>query len=170
MSDAPQQDDAKPALSPTKVAIQKRQKQNRRFYGWCIFSVLLPLATYLVTILSAYFFGVRFSVIALLARGDLLFLVIVHLATLLNWTALSFVDSPRTDAGRLTSHYVWFAVCLLLLILFAMLYGNILIANLSPDLKLANPESFAICSAVSVVCVSGLCGGRFYLLLREERL
>jgi hypothetical protein len=61
-----------------------KPEQRIKLVGWLGFSIALPLLVYPWSALSSYLRGSGYSLTAALAAGDLLFLVVVTLASTLN--------------------------------------------------------------------------------------
>ena len=115
------------ASIPTQEARSELSpKQWRQFLGWAIISVVMPLVPYTLGWIIATFFEHPISVTSMLARGDLLFVVVLLLATSVDWTLSSLVETPRSQREVQTVNYVWALVSIILLVIYSGLCGLVM--------------------------------------------
>src|SRR5438876_4726374 len=97
--------------------------QMRKFVGWCGFYVTLPVMVYPAALLIASVQGIPFSFEDILVKGDLLFIVVVLLATTVDWTIIDFRLTPASETRTRWLDYAIFVVLILALIFYTMMYG-----------------------------------------------
>ena len=147
-----------------------KAEQLRKFVGWYGFYVTLPLLVYPAAALVGGIIGEPLSWQDILIKGDLLFVVVVLLATTLDWMVIDFRLTPKTQSTQQWVDYVWFVVCILALVFYTLMYGWLITTRLPGVRPLHNPELLAYFSAISFVGWGLFCGTRYFFLLRQGRI
>jgi len=145
-------------------------EQIRKVIGWATFYVVLPLLVYPAAFFIAAFSGMAFSWDDLLVKGDVLFLVVVLLATTLDWTVIDFLLTPRSRAGDSWFDYLCFALLLIALVFYTMVYGWVITTRLSAAPFVANSRAVMWFSGASLLVWVVGCGVQYTRLVRRGRI
>jgi hypothetical protein len=147
-----------------------KPEQMRKFVGWCGFYVALPLVVYPAAVVIAKITDVAYSFQDIFVKGDLLFVVVVLLATTVDWTVIDFRLTPITKSTKQWLDYVIFVVALLALLFYTLMYGWLITTRLPESQPIRNAETLAHFSGWSLLFWTLFCGSQYFHLLRQGRL
>jgi hypothetical protein len=139
-----------------------------KFVSWIGFVILVPLVVYPAALIIAGLEGKRVTLGQALELGDLLFLVVAMLAGSTDFTLQAYLAAAKgapvvVGPGKVID-YVSFLVTLLLLLVYAVVYGRIVLGRLMGT-PIPNLRGMAILSSASYIGIALLCGGRYFRLL-----
>jgi hypothetical protein len=143
--------------------------QIRKFIGWIVFYVILPIMVYPTTGLIAYFSGTNTSFTDIIVKGDSLFLVVILIATTIDIMALDFLKSPGEQHDDNLLKYITFIFMILALPFYCMMYGWLLSMRLQPSQVIKNSDTWANFCAYSTAAFALVCGAVTFEILRTER-
>ena len=143
--------------------------QIRKFIGWIVFYVVLPIMVYPTTGLIAYFSGTSTSFTDIVVKGDSLFLVVILIATTIDMMALDFLKSPGEQHNDELIKYIIFIFMILALPFYCMMYGWLLSMRLQPSQAIKNSDNWASFCTCSTAAFALVCGAVTFEILRTER-
>jgi hypothetical protein len=147
-----------------------KPEQMRKFVGWCGFYVALPVLIYPAAALIGTVLGNPISFQEVLIKGDLLFIVVVLLATTVDWTIIDFRLTSEKEITNKWADYLIFVGLILALIFYTMVYGVLLTTRLPGGPPVAAPGFLAGFTAVSFITGTIICGAQYFNLLRQGRI
>lgn len=144
------------------------EEQAIKLFTWVGFTIGVPLAVYPAAAVTARLESKPITVRQLLELGDLLFLVIVLLATICGTVLQAYMAPP---AGAVLPRGFWKVVdygcclaALLSLIVYSLVYGRIIMYRLTGT-SVQNMQAMALLSVNSYIGAAVLCTGLYYRFL-----
>ncbi|MFN4261588.1 MAG: hypothetical protein ACK4RK_20075 [Gemmataceae bacterium] len=120
--------------------------------------------------LVSYFMGTPLGLSDVLVKGDVLFLVVVLLATTWDWTVPAILLTPRSRAGEELLSYIAFIVLVLALLFYTLIHGGLIPTRLLGAAPIANPDGVVLLRGMSFVGGMTLGGVQYYRLRRRGRI
>jgi hypothetical protein len=113
---------------------------------------------------------IPFTLEDVLVKGDLLLLVVILLATTLDWTVVDFLLTPKRQADLQWANYAWFCATFLVLVFYTLVYGWLVASRLPGGPSIRDPQAVLWFTALSAAMTIWYCGYRNYQLLLRGKI